>query len=148
MAQIIGQQLADEASQAGNGTTKPAVSFASAGTHAHHIGEPPDPRATAALARRGYRGLKIRSRRVTSKDFSQFDLILAMDNANVQALNRVCPSEHQHKIRLLLDYANELADKEVPDPYYGNEAGFERVLELCEAGVRGLISQLQTTNPG
>ena len=122
------------------------MSFASAGTHAHHIGEQPDARAIAALTRRGYRSSKIKSRRITAHDFSQFDLILAMDNSNVQALSRLCPAEHQHKIRLLLDYAEGIADKEVPDPYYGNAAGFERVLDLCEAGVRGLIGQLQRTS--
>ena len=80
-----------------------------------------------------------RSRRVIPQDFERFDLLLAMDEDNLAALQRQCPPEQLHKLRLLLSYAPELGEREVPDPYFGGLAGFERVLDLCEAGVRGLL---------
>lgn len=122
--------------------SKIQVLFDSAGTHAHHIGEAIDERAKETLARRGYGVKQGRSRKVTVKDFSHFDLILAMDKANVSALTNMCPPEHRHKIRRLLDYADGAVEKDILDPYYGNAAGFEHVLDLCEIGVSGLIRQL------
>ena len=113
--------------------------FDSAGTHAAKPSQPADARATAALQKRSYRTQMRRSRRVEPKDFAFFELILAMDDDNHAALQKLCPPEHQHKIRLLLSYAPEAGQAEVPDPYFGNAAGFERVLDLCEAGVRGLL---------
>lgn len=114
---------------------------ASAGTHAHHAGERPDPRATAVAARRGYPPLPHqRSRRVTPEDFEKFDVIVAMDHANLANLQRICPTEHAPKLRLLLEFAPTLGITEIPDPYYGNLEGFDRVLDLCEAGVQGLLA--------
>lgn len=115
----------------------------SAGTHANGAGERPDPRAVAALLRRGYEMGRHRARRVAPQDFDKFDLILAMDADNLKALQKACPAQHLPKLRLFLSFiqnvptANPFAD--VPDPYYGNVAGFERVLDLCESGTRGLI---------
>ena len=119
----------------------------SAGTHGHyHAGEAPDPRAMAAAAQRSYTQIfGQRARPVKPDDFEQFDLIVAMDRDNLANLTRMCPAEQQAKLRLLLAYASELGVQEVPDPYYGNLGGFERVLDLCEAGVRGLLRhRLQT----
>ena len=114
-----------------------------AGTHAGRISDAPDPRGTAALKKRGYVAGKTRSRRVTENDFIRFDLILAMDQANLSALREACPLEHNHKLRLFLDYAPQTGQREVPDPYYGGPDGFERVLDLCEAGAKGLVSDLR-----
>ncbi len=119
----------------------------SAGTHAGRIGEAPDPRGIAALKKRGYAVGRSRSRRVSDKDFARFDLILAMDQGNLNALRETCPAEHAHKLRMFLEYAPELGLLEVPDPYFGGPDGFERVLDLCEAGAKGLISQLRRTAP-
>jgi protein-tyrosine phosphatase len=83
----------------------------------------------------------IRSRRIAAPDFQHFDLILAMDTSNLSDLRRLCPSDHLHKLQLFLDFAEGLNEAEVPDPYYGNAEGFERVLNLCEAGARGLIKR-------
>jgi protein-tyrosine phosphatase len=134
MAQAIGQGLAAECGR------PQQFRFDSAGTHAHHTGERPDLRAQAALLRRGYTVGNIRSRRVDAQDFQNFDLILAMDASNAADLRRLCPPEHLSKIRLLLEFAEGLSEIEVPDPYYGNAQGFERVLDLCEAGIKGLIN--------
>jgi protein-tyrosine phosphatase len=113
----------------------------SAGTHAYHTGEPPDHRARAAAQRRGMSLDGIRARRVTTTDFEQFDLIIAMDEDNLERLREEAPDEHQAKLRLFLEYG-EASEREVPDPYYGGSAGFERVLDLVEDASRGLLETL------
>ena len=120
-----------------------AIVFDSAGTHAHHLGERMDPRAASALASRGYVVGKDRSRRVMGHDFEEFDLILAMDQSNLAALREMCPPQHGRKVQRLLDYADGMRGQDVPDPYYGNAQGFERVLDLCELGASGLIKTLR-----
>lgn len=115
--------------------------FDSAGTHAHS-GKRLDARAKEVLLKHQYSPPKTGSRRVTAQDFERFDLILAMDEANLAALQRQCPVTRHGKLRLLLSYAPELGRSEVPDPYYGDLAGFERVLDLCETAVRGLLKQV------
>lgn len=136
MAQFVARQLVQKAGLAG------VVQIDSAGTHAGRSGEPPDPRAKTALTQRGYQVGKSRSRPINEQDFMRYDLILAMDQANLNELRRLCPTEHTHKLRLLLEFAPQAAQREIPDPYYSNAQGFERVLDLCEAGVRGLLEQL------
>lgn len=133
MAQTVVQKLAQDAG------LSQQLKIESAGTHAHHAGERPDPRAQAALASRNYKMGRIRSRRVVASDYQRFDLILAMDSDNLSELQSHCPPEHGGKLRLFLAFAEGLAETDVPDPYYGNAAGFARVLDLCEAGGRGLI---------
>ena len=118
------------------------IEIDSAGTHAYHINEPPDRRASAAAERRGYTLTKIRARRVVDMDFERFDYIIAMDRDNVQRLVEQADVEHHDKIRLFLEFANAQED-EVPDPYYGGAAGFERVLDLVEDASRGLLEMLR-----
>lgn len=113
----------------------------SAGTHAYHAGEPADQRARAAAERRGISLEGIYARRVSSADFERFDYIIAMDADNLARLHEEAPTEHRHKLRLFLEFA--AADEtEVPDPYYGGTAGFERVLDLVEDASRGLLETL------
>ena len=113
----------------------------SAGTHAYHTGEPPDRRARAAAERRGMSLEGIRARRVNAEDFELFDLIIAMDEDNLERLRHEAPEEHQAKLRLFLEFG-ESDEREVPDPYYGGSAGFERVLDLVEEASRGLLGTL------
>ena len=105
------------------------VDIDSAGTHGFHDGAPPDPRACRAAERRGIDLKPLRARRVTERDFEEFELVLAMDEQNREFLLELCPVEHRHRIRLLLDFAPHLDWREVPDPYYGGSTGFERVLD-------------------
>ena len=118
------------------------VEVDSAGTHAYHTNEPADRRANAAAERRGYSLADIRARRVQDKDFDTFDYIIAMDRDNLALLTEQADAEHHHKIRLFLEFASGHED-EVPDPYYGGAAGFERVLDLIEDASRGLLGTLQ-----
>ena len=116
-----------------------AFQIESAGTHAPAPAQLPDPRAVAALVRRGYKPEIKRSARIAASHFADFDLIVAMDADNLAELNKICPKDHVHKLRLFLSYAPETGHAEVPDPYYGNAAGFEVVMDLCEAAANGLI---------
>ena len=117
------------------------VEIDSAGTHAYHVGEPADRRACAAAERRGMSLEGIRARRVSSEDFERFDYIIAMDEDNLTHLEDESPDKHRHKLRLFLEFA-QLGEREVPDPYYGGAAGFERVLDLVEEASRGLLETL------
>jgi protein-tyrosine phosphatase len=119
------------------------VTVDSAGTHAGHTGEPPDERSTAHAGRRGYDLRGLRARRVTAADFEAFDLVVAMDADNLEALQRQCPPQHQARLVRLLDYAPASRQRDVPDPYYGGAGGFERVLDLVEQGCDGLLQYLQ-----
>jgi protein-tyrosine phosphatase len=120
-----------------------AIQTDSAGTHAYHSGEPADRRAHAAAARRGFSLEGILARRVTDEDFDQFDFILAMDEDNLMTLQERAPDEQRNKVRLFLEFAESRHENEVPDPYYGGSAGFERVLDLVEEASQGLLETLR-----
>jgi len=110
-AEAIFRKLATDAGMA------VAVTADSAGTHGYHVGEPPDPRAQKAAAKRGYDLSALRARKFEPADF--------------------------HKLKLMMSYARRFADEEVPDPYYGGPQGFERVLDMLEDAARGLLESLR-----
>jgi protein-tyrosine phosphatase len=118
------------------------VRVASAGIRGEFAGEPADARMQAAAKRRAYDLSKLRGRQVRAQDFLEFDLLLGMERGHLGALHAAAPPEQRSKIRLFLDYAPQLATREVPDPYYGGPQGFELVLDLIEAASRGLLEQL------
>ncbi len=113
----------------------------SAGTGDWHLGHPPDKRAIAAAQARGIDLTPLRARQITVNDLLYYDTIIAMDNQNFSRLKSMAPVDHQHKIRLLLQYGNS-AQQEVPDPYYGGEHGFDLVLDLIETSCRELLDHL------
>ena len=115
----------------------------SAGTHGYHIGEPPDERAQRAAMRRGYDMSNLRGRKVSGRDFANFDYVIAMDRHNLALLKRMCPEHYQSKIFLYGDFHPEHAGREVPDPYYGSGQGFEQVLDMIEAISEGLMDRLR-----
>ncbi len=115
----------------------------SAGTHAYHLSEAPDARAQAAAMARGIDISHQRARRFEVSDFERFDYILAMDQDNLDILSRSCPAGFTGKLDLLLGFAPRLNCRDVPDPYYGGEHGFERVLDLIEQGCAGLLDELR-----
>jgi protein-tyrosine phosphatase len=117
----------------------------SAGTHAYHIGEPPDERSQAAALRRGVDLSALRARQVTSADFEHFDYVLAMDSGNYSLLRELCPPSRAARLRLFLEFAGG-SRREVPDPYYGGPRGFEQVLDLVEEGARGLLDHIRETH--
>lgn len=115
----------------------------SAGTHAYHVGEPPDPRTISAAARRGIDLAGLRARQVSDDDFERFDLIIAMDRLNHATLLDRSPPEHHACIRTLLEFAGRTAPADVPDPYYGDARGFDEVLDLVESAAEGLLAELR-----
>lgn len=120
----------------------------SAGTHAYHVGNPPDARAQAAARKRGVELGGLRARKVIAEDFDVFDYVLAMDVNNYEDLSQVCPPGQEHKLSLFLEYAPDAAVREVPDPYYGGATGFEQVLDLVEQAARGLLDDIRRRHLG
>jgi len=124
----------------------------SAGTHGYHTSEPPDPRAIRLAAARGYDIKALRARPVDAGDFEDFDWILALDEGHLSWLKRKSPGQPSEpggearvvRIELLMNHASRhKGQAEVPDPYYGPEAGFDHVLDLVEDACDGVVAYLQ-----
>jgi protein-tyrosine phosphatase len=117
----------------------------SAGLGDWHVGEGADRRSAAALRARGYDPDGHRARQFTAADFAERDLVVALDSGHYADLLELAPTERDRaKVRLLGAYAAGAGhDLDVPDPYYGGGAGFERVLDLVEAGCAGLMAELR-----
>lgn len=119
------------------------VTIRSAGTGGWHAGNLPDARMRGAAKNRGY-NLQSRARQVTEDDLHEHHLVLVMDEQNlreIQTFDR--KRQHGEKIRLFCDFCTDHDAKEVPDPYYGGEQGFEHVLDLLEDGCRGVIEHIR-----
>jgi len=123
------------------------IGIDSAGTHAYHVGEPPDPRAQKSALARGIDISQLRARRAVSEDFERFDYVLAMDYDNLQNLEPLCEPQHSAKLQLFLEYGSHADTREVPDPYYGGPMGFERVLDLIEDASNGLLRTILDNHP-
>lgn len=115
----------------------------SAGTHAYHIGNPPDHRAQASALKRGVDLSNLRARHVEKSDFETYDYVLAMDAENYDYLSALCPDGYKEKLKLLMEFAPHLNVREVPDPYYGGTSGFERVLDMVETAAQGLLKDIR-----
>lgn len=121
------------------------VEVDSAGTAAYHERELPDSRMALCASMRGYR-LHSYSRPVRTKDFYDFDLIVAMDDQNVDSLKRKAPDlESLQKIRKMTDFSTDPTHDHVPDPYYGGASGFELVMDLLEDACRNLLQAISAT---
>ncbi|WP_049721921.1 low molecular weight protein-tyrosine-phosphatase [Gilvimarinus polysaccharolyticus] len=120
-----------------------AVLTDSAGTAGWHVDKAPDARAIAAAAERGIDISGLRARQVTGNDFSEFDYILAMDEANLVDLKSFQPDDFSGRCCLYLDFAVNAPECEVPDPYYGGAEGFAHVLDLVEQAATGLLADIQ-----
>lgn len=135
-AEGVAQYLIREAGLGG------LITVDSAGTHASHVGEAPDPRTQQAALKRGYDLSALRARKLDALDFNRFDLLLAMDRGHLENMRRNCPVSMRHKLALFMSFAPEAEFDEVPDPYYGGPHGFDFVLDMCEVGVKGLIEHV------
>lgn len=114
----------------------------SAGTSSYHIGSAPDRRMTAAAKTRGIE-LVGRARQFERSDFEEFDLILAMDYDNYEAiLSLDRANQYRNKVRLMCDFCTQHKLKEVPDPYYGGAEGFNFVIDLLLDACEGLLNQI------
>lgn len=125
-----------------------SIRIDSAGTHAYHVGNSPDRRAQETASSRGIDLSDLAARRVETEDFDEFDYLIAMDQDNYMSLSKICPDQHVDKIHLLMDFAPQMRTREVPDPYYGGAAGFERVFDLVEAAAAGLLAEIRQRHLG
>lgn len=113
----------------------------SAGMGDWHVGQAPDARAQAAASNRGMDISGQSARQVTRADYDRFDLLLAMDGSNYAELMQLAPKSARHKVRLFLDFAPHVSTKDVPDPFYGGDEGFDHALDLIEQAARGLLAE-------
>ncbi|MEM9470382.1 MAG: low molecular weight protein-tyrosine-phosphatase [Pseudomonadota bacterium] len=120
----------------------------SAGTSGWHVGGPPDPRAVKAALMREIDITEQRARQVEAADFNRFDIIAAMDRSNYARLREMQPDGSTGRVHLFLEFAGELPVREVPDPYYGGEDGFDHALDLIEQAARGLVTHIAARAKG
>lgn len=118
------------------------VEIDSAGTGDWHVGDPPDHRACAVGGGRGCR-MDLRARQVRSRDFQEFDLIVAMDRNNLRALHG-WPGADPSRIRLASSFDRDPTLVDVPDPYYGGPEGFEDVADQLERISQGILQELRS----
>jgi protein-tyrosine phosphatase len=112
----------------------------SAGTSSYHIGSAPDRRMTVAAKARGI-DLVGRARQFERSDFEAFDLILAMDRDNYEAICALDRAgKYRDNVRLMCDFCTRHTLKEVPDPYYGGPEGFNQVIDLLMDACEGLLN--------
>jgi protein-tyrosine phosphatase len=117
------------------------ISVDSAGTGSWHEGNLPDPRAIKTMQRHDIDITDQRSRPISRRDYTDFDLIFAMDHDNLDILIANAPIEQQHKIHLFMEYALG-EETPIPDPYYGQGDGFETVYQMLVKGSVGLVEKL------
>ena len=116
----------------------------SAGTGDYHVGEQPDKRAMKAMLDHDIDISDLRARQLHASDFEAFDVLLAMDASNLQNMRRLAPSkEHALKARLMMDHAPDHALREVPDPYFGGDEGFEEVYQMLTIACANLIDDVK-----
>ena len=118
------------------------ITVDSAGTGAYHVGNKPDSRMMKAAKKRGFDLSYLRARAVQQSDFSDFDLILAMDDVNYSDLIEICPTDYKHKLKMFLSFARSSSVESVPDPYYGGADGFEEVLDLVEDACTEILKNI------
>lgn len=116
--------------------------FDSAGTSSYHEGECADLRSIQTGKKRGISFDGILSRRITQKDFADFDLILCMDRNHLSHLLQISDEKYHHKIKLFLEFCavSNLWDDEVIDPYYGGNKGFEEVYDMIDCAINNLLN--------
>lgn len=139
LAEGVFRHLAEEAGLLGESS---GLEADSAGTTGFHVGETPDSRAVAAAWARGLDISGQRARQVERADFERFDYVIALDRDNLARLERLAPTGGEERLSLLMSHAPKPTLDEVPDPYYGGPEGFERCLDLIEAGAKGLLARL------
>lgn len=124
------------------------IEIDSAGTHAYHVGDAPDPRAQRTTLKRGVDISGQRARKIKATDFVKFSHILAMDKSNLNFLEAMCDDENTHKLKLLMSFSQNSSVSEVPDPYYGGQSGFDKVLDMVEDASLGLLAVIQSSLDG
>jgi protein-tyrosine phosphatase len=131
------QSLVDEQGLGGS------IEVDSAGTHSYHSGSPPDLRSQTMAQSRGVDLTGLRARRFVTTDFTEFDYLLGMDQANLADMLALKPDETRARIKLMLDYSDRFEQREIPDPYFG-EDGFDLVFDMIDDAARGLLRDIRS----
>lgn len=119
----------------------------SAGTSAYHAGEEPDGRSQAKALEKGVDLSFIRSRQLIMEDYYAFDYIFAMDESNYQNIMDDYPSNSEAKVEKMLDYLKDNDTRDVPDPYWSGEQGFELVYQLLDESIHNfLVAKTKSIN--
>ncbi|MDN5745751.1 MAG: low molecular weight phosphotyrosine protein phosphatase [Nocardioidaceae bacterium] len=119
-----------------------AVEVVSAGTGDWHVGRPMDERAADLLTAQGYDATRHRAQQVPASWLDDFDLVLAMDAANLSDLRSIAPTTPEDRLRLFRDFDPSETGGEVPDPYYGGVDGFHDVLTMVERTAEVIVGDL------
>ncbi len=116
----------------------------SAGTSDYHIGEAPDKRARSCMKRHGQSIEDLKARQFEVDDFDKFDMIYAMDSSNYNnILSKARSSEDEKKVAMILNESQANKNMEVPDPYFGGDAGFDHVYALLDAACDAILKKVQ-----
>ena len=116
----------------------------SAGTSNWHIGKHPDARAIATAAKKGFDISHQRARQITTQDFNQFDLIIAMDADNYSDLQAMAPTASTARLAMCLDFDPATKGTNVPDPYYGGQEGFDKLMALLGNACKAIADQIES----
>jgi len=135
-AEGVFRQVVEEAGLSGR------VRIDSCGTAGWHQGKAPDARSQAAAASRGIDISGLRARQFQPSDLAGFDYVLVMDQQNLADVQRVWERVGGTRPELFLRFRKAVT-REVPDPYYGGDQGFENVLDLIHEASEGLLAQLK-----
>ena len=119
-----------------------AIQVDSAGTHSYHVGSPPDSRSQAIARQRGVDLSGLRARRFVSADFNDYDYLLGMDRTNIADMRAIKPDVSSGRLQLMLEYSGEFKQREVPDPYFGDD-GFGLVFDMIDDASRGLLQHIR-----
>ena len=114
----------------------------SVGTHSYHVGEAPDPRTINTAHKAGIDMSMLRARKLNTRDFYDFDVLLAMDHGHLSAMQSLAPTDSTAELALYLPYCGITSHQELPDPYYGGQDGFELVLDLCQRATDNLVARI------
>lgn len=118
------------------------VRVESAGTHSYHIGNPPDLRSQATALAHGVDISSLKAQHFSAQDFLEFDYLLAMDSSNLNDMLELKPANATAQLQLMLEYSKKYSQREVPDPYYGNN-GFELVFDMVNDACDGLLEAIR-----
>lgn len=125
------------------GARQPLAPIDSAGTGDWHCGQAPDPRAVAVAARHGVDLSPLRARQISMADGQRFDFILCADRDNLDVVQRMLGPAAHARCDLLLRFAGISEALDVPDPYFGDEDGFERVFALLTQAIDAVAQRLE-----
>jgi len=116
----------------------------SAGTGSWHVGRGADERMKLAAKKRNV-NITSKARQINLDDFQKFNYILTMDDANyidvLKMKNNELSSDNA-KIMKIQEFALNFSEKEVPDPYFGGDEGFNNVLNILEDSISEFLKSL------